>query len=340
MAKAPLGAVLALLLCSAAAAQQTADLSARLLDPFAFRHIGPIGNRVPAVAGVPGDEGVYCAGAASGGLWRTHNGGVSWAPIFDRQEAASIGSIAVAPSDPNVIWVGTGESFIRSNISIGNGVFRTTDGGATWEPLEGAGLPDPPLGKIGLAVSADDPDRLYALIETSSNRDFAPSDPFAGVLWRSDDRGDSWRLVSHDLNLITRPLYYTRMAAAPDRADEITFVATRLSVSLDGGSTVASEGFDQAGWDHHDIWIDPLDADRRIVGHDGGVSITTDRGRTWYRPQLPIAQMYHVSTDDRVPYFVYGNRQDGPSMRGPSRAPRRTNCSSRSAMRSSGPPRS
>ena len=404
----------------------------QLLDAFAFRHIGPIGNRVSAVAGVPGDQGVYYAGAASGGLWRTLNGGTSWEPVFDRQEAASIGSITVAPSDPNVIWVGTGESFIRSNISIGNGVyrstdrgdsfehlgldrsgrigriivhpddpgtalvaalghaygpqqreeagrgvFRTTDGGATWEhvlfvdpdtgiidlayapdnprqayaaawqieirtsgrtsggpgsglyrsrdggatwaPLESPGLPEPPLGKIGLAVSADDPDRVYALIETSSNRAFAPSDPFAGVLWRSDDRGDSWRLISRDLNLITRPLYYTRMAAAPDRADEITFVATRQSVSLDGGRTVEAEGFDQPGWDHHDIWIDPLDPDRRIVGHDGGVSITNDRGRSWYRPQLPIAQMYHVSTDDRVPYYVYGNRQDGPSMRGPSR---------------------
>ncbi len=384
------------------------------------------------MAGVPGEKGVYYAGAASGGLWRTANGGVSWEPVFDRQEAASIGSIAVAPSDPNVIWVGTGESFIRSNISIGNGVYRSTDrgdsfehagldrtgrigriiahpedpdtalvaalghgygpqerdqaargvfrttdggiawehvlfvdadtgaidlafapdnartvyaavwqleirtsgrtsggpgsgiyrsrdGGASWDRLESPGLPAPPLGKIGLAVSADDPNRVYALIETSSNRDFAPSDPFAGVLWRSDDRGDSWRLVSRDLNLIARPLYYTRMAAAPDRADEITFVATRQSVSLDGGRTVVTEGFDQPGWDHHDIWIDPLDADRRIVGHDGGVSITNDRGKSWYRPQLPIAQMYHVSTDDRVPYFVYGNRQDGPSMRGPSR---------------------
>lgn len=426
-------AFLAILLCSAAAAAQTArDLRPELLDAFAFRHIGPIGNRVPAVAGVPGEKGVYYAGAASGGLWHTANGGVSWEPVFDRQHAASIGSIAVAPSDPNVIWVGTGESFIRSNISIGNGVyrstdrgesfehmgldrtgrigriivhpedpdtalvaalghgygpqdrdetargvFRTTDGGASWEHvlfidadtgaidlafapdnartvyaavwqieirtsgrtsggpgsglyrsrdggsswdrLAGPGLPAPPLGKIGLAVSADDPNRVYALIETSSNHDFAPSDPFAGVLWRSDDRGDSWRLVSRDLNLITRPLYYTRMAAAPDRADEITFVATRQSVSLDGGRTVVAEGFDQPGWDHHDIWIDPLDPDRRIVGHDGGVSITNDRGRSWYRPQLPIAQMYHVSTDDRVPYFVYGNRQDGPSMRGPSR---------------------
>ncbi len=428
-------AILALLLCAAsasAAAQSAADDPAGLLDAFALRHIGPIGNRVSAVSGVPGDPRTYYAGAASGGLWRSTDGGTGWAPVFDRQDAASIGSIAVAPSDPNVIWVGTGESFIRSNISIGNGVyrstnrgdsfehlgldltgrigriivhpddpdtalvaalghaygpqdegeaargvFRTTDGGATWEHvlfidadtgaidlafapdnprtvyaavwqieirtsgrtsggpgsglyrsrdggtswdlLESPGLPAPPLGKIGLAVSADDPDRVYALIETSSNRDFAPSDPFAGVLWRSDDRGDSWRLVSRDLNLITRPLYYTRMAAAPDRADEITFAATRQSVSLDGGRTVESEGYDQPGWDHHDIWIDPLDPARRIVGHDGGVSLTNDRGKSWYRPQLPIAQMYHVSTDDRVPYFVYGNRQDGPSMRGPSR---------------------
>ncbi|MCY3927867.1 MAG: sialidase [Acidobacteria bacterium] len=426
-------AFLVLLLCAAAAAAQpAAETPPQLLDAFTFRHIGPIGNRVSAVAGVPDDPRTYYAGAASGGLWRSTDGGVGWEPIFDRQEAASIGSIAVAPSDPNVIWVGTGESFIRSNISIGNGVyrstdagdsfehlgldragrigriivhpedpdtalvaalghaygpqereeaargiFRTTDGGATWEhvlfvdpdtgiidlayapdnprqvyaaawqieirtsgrtsggpgsglyrsrdggatwtALESPDLPEPPLGKIGLTVSADDPDRVYALIETSSNRDFAPSDPFAGVLWRSDDRGDSWRLISRDLNLITRPLYYTRMAAAPDRADEITFVATRQSVSLHGGRTVATEGFDQPGWDHHDIWIDPVDPDRRIVGHDGGVSITNDRGRSWYRPQLPIAQMYHVSTDDRVPYHVYGNRQDGPSMRGPSR---------------------
>ena len=426
-------AFLALLLCAAAAAAQpAADDPAGLLDAFAFRHIGPIGNRVSAVAGVPGDPRTYYAGAASGGLWRSTDGGVGWQPVFDRQSAASIGSLAVAPSDPNVVWVGTGESFIRSNISIGDGVYRSTDrgdsfehlgldrsgrigrilvhpddpdtalvaalghaygpqdrdeaargvfrtsdggaawehvlfvdadtgaidlafapdnprivyaaawqieirtsgrtsggpgsglyrsrnGGASWAPLDSPGLPAPPLGKIGLAVSADDPDRVYALIETSSNRDFAPSDPFAGVLWRSDDRGDSWRLMSRDLNLITRPLYYTRMAAAPDRADEITFAATRQSVSLDGGRTVESEGFDQPGWDHHDIWIDPLDPDRRIVGHDGGVSVTEDRGRSWYRPQLPIAQMYHVSTDDRVPYFVYGNRQDGPSMRGPSR---------------------
>ena len=292
MAKAPLGTVLALLLSGAAAGQQTAELSARLLDPFAFRHIGPIGNRVSAVAGVPGDEGVYYAGAASGGLWRTHNGGVDWEPIFDRQEAASIGSIAVAPSDPNVIWVGTGESFIRSNISIGNGVYRSTDRGDSFEHL---GLDR--TGRVGrIVVHPDDPGT--ALIAALGHAYGPQEQGEAGRgVFRTTDGGTTWEHALF-LNLITRPLYYTRMAAAPDRADEVTFVATRLSVSLDGGSTVASEGFEQAGWDHHDIWIDPLDPDRRIVGHDGGVSITTDRGRTWYRPQLPIAQMYHVSTDD------------------------------------------
>ena len=128
------GAFLALLLCAAAtAAQPAADASSGLLDAFVFRHIGPIGNRVSAVAGVPGESKVYYAGAASGGLWRSNDGGVGWDPIFDRQEAASIGSVAVAPSDPNVVWVGTGESFIRSNISIGDGVYRSTDRGDSFE---------------------------------------------------------------------------------------------------------------------------------------------------------------------------------------------------------------
>ncbi len=119
---------LALLLCTvAAAAQPATETPPQLLDAFAFRHIGPIGNRVSAVAGVSGDPRTWYAGAASGGLWRSNDGGVGWEPIFDRQEAASIGSIAIAPSDPNVVWVGTGESFIRSNISIAQMYHVSTD---------------------------------------------------------------------------------------------------------------------------------------------------------------------------------------------------------------------
>jgi len=396
-------------------------------DPFAeleFRHIGPVGNRVPAVTGVPGDPRVYYAGAASGGIFKSADSGATWEPIFDDTPASSIGSLAVAPSDPNVVWAGTGETFIRANISIGDGiyrsvdagktwenrglaetgrigrivihpsdsdvvfaaalghaygpqsergVYRTLDGGATWDQvlfvdentgaidiimdpnnprilfaamwqikvwtagresggpgsglytsrdggttwtqLEGNGLPKPPWGKIGLAMSAADSNRIYALIETSSNQEFAEFDDFQGVLWRSDDGGAKWKMVNGDNNLTQRPLYYTRAGAAPDNANEITFMAVRQSISYDGGVSIEEQN---SGWDHHDIWIDPLDGDRRITGHDGGISITVNRGSTWLRPQLPVAQVYHVATDNRIPYNVYGNRQDGPTAMGPS----------------------
>lgn len=393
-------------------------------DRLEYRHIGPVGNRVSAVAGVPGDPQIYYFGAASGGVWRTRDAGLHWEPVFDDQPVQSIGALAVAPSDPNVIWVGTGEAHIRSNVSIGNGVYRsvdagdtwthvglessgrvgrivvdprdpdvafvaalghlygpqeerglyrTRDGGQTWERvlfpgleagavdvvmspqnprilfaatwqmhirtwgrwsggpqsglymsrdggdswtrLEGAGLPRPPWGKIGLAMTPADPLRVYALIETSSNDEFEPVGRFQGVLWRSDDLGASWSMISDNNALIQRPLYYTRVVAAPDDRDEVHFLATLHTTSTDGGRTVVRG---TSGGDHHDMWIDPMQPDRMIVGHDQGLSISTDRGMSWFRPGLPIAQMYHVYTDNRVPYFVYGNRQDGASRRGPS----------------------
>lgn len=391
-----------------------------------LRHIGPVGNRVIAVTGVTGDPLTFFAGAASGGIFKTDDGGVSWRPVFDDQGVSSVGALAVAPSDPNVVWAGTGETFIRANISIGDGAYRSTDGGESWEHmgleetgrigrividprdpevvfvaalghcygpqpergiyrtrnggesweqvlfvsehagasdlvmdpgnprilfagfwemeintwsresggpgsslwtsrdggdtwrrLEGKGLPEPPWGKVGLAMSAADSSRVYALIETSSNAEYAPSDPFQGVLWRSDDGGGRWQMVSADNRLVQRPLYYSRAAVAPDDSDEVYFLSVRHRTSLDGGlSSFATKN--QPGWDHHDMWIDPAAPERMIVGHDGGVSLSRNRGRTWARPQLPIAQMYHVNVDDQVPYYVYGNRQDGDAMRGPS----------------------
>ncbi|MDP2959354.1 MAG: hypothetical protein Q8N53_23245 [Longimicrobiales bacterium] len=420
---APLLAV-AFLFGSPLAAQRVTSLPEGLLDGADYRHVGPVGNRVSAVIGEPGNPDVFYVGAASGGVFKSEDGGHSWRPVFDAQPAQSIGALALAPSDPNVLWAGTGEAFIRSNVSIGNGVYRSTDGGETWthmgldatgrvgrividprDPdvvfvaalghlygpqqergvyrtkdggetwdrvlfagenagavdiamnpanprilyaatwqmriwtwgresggpesglwkstdggdswvrLEGSGLPRGTVGKIGLAVTSDDPDRVYALIETSSNRDFEPLGEHEGVLWRSEDGGATWRMVNADHTLAQRPLYYTRMAVAPDDRDEIHFMSTVHTRSLDGGSTVERGG---AGGDNHDMWIDPLLPDRMIVGHDGGISISTTRGESWYRPQLPIAQMYHVFTDTKVPYNLYGNRQDGSSFGGPS----------------------
>ena len=408
---------------SGAAGQDITRLGDGFFEDLPYRHIGPVGNRVSAVVGVPGDANVYYIGAASGGIWKTVDGGVHWDPVFDDQPAQSIGALAIDPTNPNVVWAGTGEAHIRSNVSIGNGVYKTTDGGKswshmglaesgrisrivihprnpdivfvavlghlygpqetkgvfrttdggeswervlfvdentgasdvimdpnnpeilfagtwqmiiwtwgrqsggegglfrskdggdTWERLEGNGLPHPPLGKIVVGMSPDDSDRVYALIETNSNRDFAPLEDHQGVLWRSDDGGETWRMVNADHTLVQRPNYYSRVVVAPDDRDEVHFLATRHSTSLDGGLTVQRGS---AGGDNHDMWIDPLIPDRMVVGHDGGVSISTTRGESWFRPSLPIAQMYHVYTDNQVPYFVYGNRQDGASNRGPS----------------------
>ena len=389
-----------------------------------YRHVGPVGNRVSAVAGEAGNPNVYYVGAASGGVFKSEDGGHSWRPIFDNQPAQSIGALAVAPSDPNVIWVGSGESFIRSNVSIGNGVYRSVDGGESWEHvglaasgrigriavhpddphtvwvaalghlygpqnddqglyrtvdngetwelvldpgpnagavdvvlaaddphtlfaaswemriwpwgresggpasalwmsrdggdgwerLEGSGLPGGTLGRIGLAVTPADPLRVYALIETNTNNEYRPLVDHEGTLWRSDDGGESWSMVNADHSLAQRPLYYSRMAVAPDDPDEVHFMSTLHVRSLDGGRNVTVLG----GGDNHDMWIDPLDPSRMIVGNDQGIRISTTRGRNWYSPFLPIAQMYHVFTDNAVPYNLYGNRQDGPSAGGPS----------------------
>ncbi|HXF96053.1 MAG TPA: hypothetical protein VNI61_08105, partial [Gemmatimonadales bacterium] len=403
-------------------------LDTALYSQLRYRHIGPEGNRTSAVAGVPGDPSVYYAGAASGGVWKSTDGGIHWQPVFDRQPVQSIGALAVAPSDPNVVWAGTGEAFIRSNISIGwgifkstdagktwtrmgleptgriarivvdprnpdvvlacalghaygpqpergvfrtadggktwartlfvndstgcsdlvmdltnprilfagtwqveihtwgresggagSGIFKSTDGGVTWTRLEGNGLPTRPYGKVGLALSSSDPGRVYALIEAGDGVPWRGRETQRGRLWRSDDGGDTWRMVTADRQVAGRTHYYNRMAAAPDDADEAYFLTADWSKTLDGGKTIIDPPpAEVPGWDHHDIWIDPTNGDRMIVSHDGGASITTNRGKSWHMAQLPIAQMYHVMVDNRVPYFVYGNRQDGPSVRGPS----------------------
>jgi photosystem II stability/assembly factor-like uncharacterized protein len=400
------------------------------LAALRYRYIGPEGNRTDAVAGVKGDPNTYYAGAASGGLWKTIDAGAHWDPVFDSMPVSSIGAVAVAPSDPNVVWVGTGESFIRSHISIGwgmykstdagktwahvglentgriariaidpsdpdrvlvaalghaygpqpdRGIFRTidggktwqkvlfvndstggvdvlldpsnprivyaatwqleihtwgrksggagsgiwksTDGGATWKRLTGHGLPEHAFGKVGLGISAAMPQRVYAEIETGDGipRGGVPSD--SGRLFRSDDAGASWKLVNSDLQPAGRTAYYDRMGVEPDNANEAYFLASNFTKTLDGGTTMIDVPQEQVPrGDHHDIWFDPSNGDRFIVAHDGGVGITTTRGRTWNRIQLPIAQMYHVTVDNRVPYFVYGNKQDGESAMGPSNA--------------------
>ena len=112
---------------------QQAQISPDVYNEMKFRYIGPVGNRATAVVGIPGNPGVYYVGAASGGIFKSTDGGIHWDPIFDDQPVSSIGSLAIAASDPNILWAGTGESFIRSHISVGNGIYKSLDAGKTWK---------------------------------------------------------------------------------------------------------------------------------------------------------------------------------------------------------------
>jgi photosystem II stability/assembly factor-like uncharacterized protein len=418
-------AVRFLALPDSARAQQP-QISPDVYSQAQFRYIGPVGNRATAVAGVPGNSYLYYVGAASGGIFKTTDGGIHWDPVFDSQAVSSIGSLAVAASDPNIVWAGTGESFIRSHISVGNGIykstdagktwalmglektgrvsnvlidprnpdvvlacalghaygpqpdrgvfrttdggknwekvlfvdentgcsdmamdpnnshilfsgmwqleihtwgrtsggpgsglFKSTDGGATWKRLEGHGLPKPPVGRIAVRVAQRDSNRVYALIETGDGDPLEGKPTQSGQLWRSDDGGENWQLVNSDRQIRGRTHYYTREEIAPDNENEVYFFTSAFSRTLDGGHTLTNMPASPGG-DNHEMWIDPTNGDRMAVVNDGGVSISVNRGHTWDHIQLPIAQIYHVTVDDQIPYFVYGNKQDGPSYRGPS----------------------
>jgi len=409
-------------------AQQGARPSPDTYSALRWRYIGPEGNRFSAAAGIPGDPSIYYVGAASGGIYKTTDGGVHWQAIFDGHPVQSIGALAVSVSDPNIVWAGTGEGKIRSHISLGQGiykstdagkswtlmgleqtgriprlvidpknpevvlacalghaygpqpergVFRTTDGGrtwtktlfvdehtgcsdiamdlnnprilfagmwqleihtwgrtsggpggglyasrdggATWKKLTGSGLPAKPVGKVAVAISHSNPNRVYTLIETGDGVPWEGKETDAGQVFRSEDGGDTWRVVSYDHLAMGRPHYYSRMAVAPDDEDEAYFLTASFARTLDGAQTLTLLQRDLApGGDHHDIWIDPTNADRMIVAHDQGLSISINRGRTWFKQRLTNAQMYHVTVDSAIPYNVLGNKQDEPTYRGPS----------------------
>jgi photosystem II stability/assembly factor-like uncharacterized protein len=421
-----LASVVALLGAAPQVWAQQPQINPDVYSQLQFRYIGPVGNRATSVAGVPGSPYIYYVGAASGGIFKSTDGGLHWDPVFDAQPVSSIGSLAVSSSDPNIVWAGTGESFIRSHISVGNGIykstdagktwtlmglektgrisnvvidprnpdtvlacvlghaygpqpergvfrttdggknwekvlfvdentgcsdmgmdpnnshilfagmwqleihtwsrtsggpgsglFKSTDGGATWKRLEGHGLPKPPVGRIAVRVGQRDSNRVYALIETGDGVPMDGKPTQSGQLWRSDDGGENWQLVNSDRQIRGRTHYYTREEISPDNENEVYFFTSAFSRTLDGGHTLTNMPASPGG-DNHEMWIDPTNGDRMAVVNDAGVSISVNRGHTWDHVSLPIAQIYHVTLDDQIPYFVYGNKQDGPSYRGPS----------------------
>ncbi len=404
-------------------------LTKEQMSGLTFRHVGPIGNRIISAVGIPGDELTYYVGAASGGIWKTIDGGHNWTPVFDDKPVHAIGALALAPSNTGIIYAGTGESFIRSNVSIGDGVWKSTDGGETWnnmglgktgrigriivhpqnpdivyvaalghayapqsergvfkstdggktwrhvlrvdqntgaseivmhptnpmvlfagmwqlslktwnrtsggpgsgiyksvdggetwEKVEAKGLPKGPVGKIAMAMTPANTNRIYALIETGDGVEAISGEPESGDLWRSDDMGKTWAMINPNRNLGGRQAYYTRVEASPDNENEVYFMSGPFLTSIDGGKSINPISFlTQPNWDLHHTWIDPTDGNRMMVVGDGGIGISKNRGKSWFRVQLPVAQLYHVTTDNNIPYYVITNRQDGPSMRGPSR---------------------
>ncbi len=388
-----------------------------------YRTIGPAaGGRVARACGVPGDPLTYYVATAGGGVWKSTDGGVKFVPIFDETNVACIGSIAVANSDSNVIYVGTGEANIRGNVQVGEGIFKSTDAGKTWkhvwkqvgqigqiivhpknadvayaavlghafgpnpergiyrtknggetwdkvlyiDEVTGAsdivldpnnprvllagmwparrrpwemtsggaggglhlstdggdnweklgpgkkkdgktnGLPDGPYGRIGVAISPVDGKKMYALIEAEK-----------GGLFRSNDGGETWETATENRLIRQRPWYFSVIKAHPTEADTLFACNVRLHKSTDSGSNF-SEVKGPSHVDHHDLWIDPKNPKRMINSNDGGVDITTDGGKTWRAPPLPICQFYHIACDNATPYRVMGCMQDMGSASAPS----------------------
>jgi photosystem II stability/assembly factor-like uncharacterized protein len=403
---------LALPVALAAQARETTPDSI-LYRAMQYRTIGPFrGGRADAAAGVPSQPLVYYAGYTGGGVWKTENAGHSWRNISDGFfRTGSIGAIAVAASDPNVIYVGSGEHPVRGQSSSygdgmyrstdagrswtrigldatkqisqvrvhptnpdlvyvaaqgdrwkptadrgiyrsadggrswtqvlkgqngtsgasdlamdpgnprilyaafwdhqrlpwqvrsggpGSGIWKSTDGGDSWMRLAG-GLPAF-MGKVGVAVSPANPDRVYAIVEAEK-----------GGMYRTDDAGKSWRLVGDDRLIQSRSWYYTNVTADPQNADVVYVMNAAVMKSIDGGAHWSS--LPATHGDNHQLWINPANPRAMINANDGGVSVTLDGGSSWStEDNQPTAQFYHVIVDDVYPWRLYSGQQDNSSV--------------------------
>lgn len=389
-----------------------------MLRSLEWRCIGPHrGGRATAVVGHPTNPMLFYFGACNGGVWKTEDGGTYWENVSDGFFAtASVGAIAVADSDPNVIYVGMGEACIRNDVSSGDGVYKSTDGGQTWKRLglaqtrhigkiqvhpqdpdlvyvaalghawgpneergvfrsnDGGGTWDKILfrsakaGAIDLSMDPNNPRSLYAAIwevyrtpwtissggpdsslyrstdggdtwvelngnpglptdlmgrigvavsPAQSNRVWAMVEAKQGGLFRSEDGGEAWELVN-DTTGRGRPWYHTHIVADPCDPETVWVMDVLLHRSTDGGHTFFPVPAPHA--DYHDLWIDPRNPQRMISANDGGAMITFNGSRSWSSIyNQPTAPFYHLAVDNRYPYRVYGTQQDNSAVSVPSK---------------------
>jgi len=404
-------------------------LSAQQIDPSMYqelrwRMIGPFrAGRTVAISGIPRQPNVFYMAPNNGGVWKTTDAGRTWQPIFDDQPTGSIGSLVVAASHPDTIYVGSGEGLRRPDLSVGDGIYRSTDAGHTWQhhglrdaqqigtiivdpkdpnrlfvsalghpygpnsergvyrSLDGGqtfqkvlskdddtgaidlvfdprntrvifaamwasrrppwttggayngrgsglykstdggehwrqitkGLPSEAggLGRIGLAVSLSDPDRMYATVDAKKN----------GGIYRSNDGGEGWELVNTEERVWGRADDFAMVKVDPKNKDVVYSANTSLYKSSDAGRTFTAIKGAPGGDDYHNIWINPENSDIIALAVDQGATISVNGGKTWSSwYNQPTAQFYHVITDNQFPYWVYGGQQESGSVGTASRS--------------------
>jgi len=240
------------------------------------------------------------------GVYRTTNGGTTWDKILYKDDKTGAVDLAVDPHNPNVMFAALYQ-IQRTPWSLesggpGSGLYRSTDGGNSWKHLEAKGLPEGILGRIGVSVSGDDSNRVYALIEAKESG-----------LYRSDDGGETWSRVNYDQRITQRAWYFMHIFADPKSADTVYLLNTGLYRSTDGGKTLSRLPAPRG--DHHGLWIDPQNPDRMIDSNDGGATISVDGGKSWStQNNQPTAQFYHVAADNEFLYNVYGAQQDNSAI--------------------------
>ena len=397
---------------------QTSSSMSEMIKNYTWRAIGPanMGGRVTDVDGVPGDPSTFYVSGADGGIFKTTNGGVSFDPIFENQRAYSVGALTIAPSDKNILWVGTGEGDPRNSVGYGwgvyksidggmswkhlglknterikrivvhpenpniacvcalgkewgpnkeRGVFKTIDGGKTWEKIlyidentgcadiameinnprimyagmwtfrrkpwrfddggkntalyrtmDGGqtwkkimnGLPKKDMARPGVHIAQSEPNIIYLMTEFEGG----------GTAFKSEDRGENWKMVNDDPNINFRPFYYSDVRVDPNQPNVLFSISGRLSRSKDSGNTWEQIAKTVHG-DHQALWIDPTNSKYILNGSDGGFQRSFDGGDSWeIINNIELSQFYQMEIDNKKPYNIYGGLQDNGTWVGPS----------------------
>ncbi len=246
------------------------------------------------------------------GLYRSTDAGENWERVLFVSDVAGALDISMDPTNPRILFASTWEAgrtpYSLNSGGPGSGLYRSTDAGDSWELLnDKPGMPEGVLGKIGVAVAAGG-GRVYAIIEAEK-----------GGLYRSEDNGETWSLKDDDPNIIQRPWYWMHVIADPQDANTLWLPSYDLLKSIDGGESFQAIATTHA--DNHGLWIDPEDSNRMIQGNDGGACVTFNGGLSWSTIyNQPTAEFYHVTTDTRTPYRVYGAQQDNTTLSVPSQS--------------------